>query len=350
MRILITGGAGFIGTALCRYLLCHSDFEIIVLDKLTYAANQRAAREFSQPPRYSLIKADICNFESTETALFSTRPGALIHLAAESHVDRSIASASAFIQTNVNGTLNLLEATRKYLSALDRKNADAFRFLHVSTDEVYGDFVGGGAAREGTPYNPSSPYAASKASSDHLVTAWARTHGVPAIISNCTNNYGPEQHPEKLIPRICQNAMKGWALPIYGDGNQIRDWLHVQDHVRALLSLLRKGSPGERYVIGARNECSNIELVRKICRHFDQQSPRDAPYNTLITFVSDRPGHDERYAIDPSKIEKATGWRPQVTFDEGLEDTVRWYLQHPNWNEELGQVGSRSLPQEMASA
>lgn len=334
MRILITGGAGFIGTALCRYLLRDTDAEIIVLDKLTYASNLTALDELSGDPRYTFIKADICDFDKLDDAFQTHRPAAVVHLAAESHVDRSIADASAFIETNVKGTLVLLEAARRYLS-LAPANTGTFRFLHVSTDEVFGDLGETGTFLESSPYRPSSPYAASKAASDHLVRAWSRTYGLPVIISNCTNNYGPEQYPEKLIPLVCRHAMNGWPLPVYGNGAQVRDWLHVEDHARALWSLLSRAAPGSSYAIGARNECRNIDLVRRICRVFDQLVPSGSPHEELITFVPDRPGHDERYAIDPSKIESEISWRPAISFDDGLTETIRWYLDNPGWQNTL---------------
>ena len=331
MRFLITGGAGFIGTALCRHLLAHTSAEVIVFDKLTYASNRAAVSELCVHPRYDFIQADICNFQKVDTVLKARKPTAVLHLAAESHVDRSIRTPADFVETNVKGTMVLLEAARKYLHSLAPEQAEAFRFLHVSTDEVFGDLGEAGHFREHTPYNPSSPYAASKAASDHMVRAWVRTYGFPAIITNCTNNYGQEQYPEKLIPLICRNAFLGQPLPVYGDGSQVRDWIHVDDHVRALLAVLEKGTPGETYAIGARNECRNIELVETICRAFDRLLPRATPYESLIRFVADRPGHDKRYAIDPTKLEREIGWRPQIDFQDGIEKTALWYLTHSDW-------------------
>ncbi|MHA7776924.1 dTDP-glucose 4,6-dehydratase [Roseibium sp. M-1] len=333
MKLLITGGAGFIGTALCRHLLAKTDAEILVFDKLTYAANTAAVDDFKEDKRYSFVQADICNHWKVDLALRRFRPTAVLHLAAESHVDRSIRNAAHFIETNVTGTMVLLEAVRRYLASQDRQSAAAFRFLHVSTDEVFGDLADDGSCgvfNEKTPYSPSSPYAASKAASDHLVRAWCRTYGIPAMITNCTNNYGPEQFPEKLIPLVCRHAMNGWALPVYGDGSQIRDWIHVDDHASALLSVLQRGTPGETYAIGARNECRNLDLVRLICRSLDSFRLEKAPHESLIRFVADRPGHDRRYAVDPKKIETQTGWRAEISFESGIRETVRWYLDNAN--------------------
>ncbi|WP_298812998.1 dTDP-glucose 4,6-dehydratase [uncultured Roseibium sp.] len=336
MPILITGGAGFIGTALCRHLLEHSDDEIIVLDKLTYAANTKAVAELSRNPRYTLVQADICNFGKVDRVLRRYNPSAVLNLAAESHVDRSIENAADFVETNIKGTMVLLEAIRKFLASLNSSEAESFRFLHVSTDEVFGDLAdlsGNSIFKEDTPYNPSSPYAASKAASDHLVRAWCRTYRIPSIITNCTNNYGPEQYPEKLIPLVCKHARNGWTLPVYGDGHQTRDWIHVSDHARALQMVLKNGRPGQTYAIGARNEVCNLDLVRLICRTFDKLVPERAPHEHLIRFVTDRPGHDRRYAVDPQKVEVATGWKPEVDFKEGIENTIRWYLnQKPEAN------------------
>lgn len=328
MRLMITGGAGFVGTALCRHLLENTDADVAVVDKLTYASNQAAVSEFSHHPRYALLQTDICEARMLESALKQFRPSAVLHLAAESHVDRSIRTPADFVETNVRGTMVLLEAVRSHLAALDAQAAAAFRFIHVSTDEVFGDLPETGTFREETPYAPSSPYAASKAASDHMVRAWLRTYGVPAIVTNCTNNYGPEQHPEKLIPLMCHHAYMGWPLPVYGDGSQVRDWIHVDDHVRALLAVLDHGAIGESYVIGARSECRNIDLVRTICAAFDRLLPRTEPYERLISLVPDRPGHDRRYAVDPAKVEQATGWKPQIGFTEGIERTVAWYLKN----------------------
>lgn len=343
MRFLITGGAGFIGTALCRFLLENTDADVAVVDKLTYASNQAAVTEFSNNPRYTFFQADICETHLVDSALKQFGPSAVLHLAAESHVDRSIRTPADFVETNVKGTMVLLEAVRTYLSTLDTQAAAAFRFVHVSTDEVFGDLPDTGAFREDTPYNPSSPYAASKAASDHMVRAWIRTYGFPAIVTNCTNNYGQEQHPEKLIPLMCHHAFMGWPLPVYGDGSQVRDWIHVDDHVRALLAVLEKGGVGESYVIGARSECRNIDLVRIICGAFDRLLPRAKPCESLISFVPDRPGHDQRYAVDPAKMERDTGWRPQIGFAEGIERTVGWYLKNADWQMARQVPGAKSL-------
>ncbi len=331
MRILITGGAGFVGTALCRYLLACTEAEVIVLDKLTYAANTLALSEFKANPRYTFVQADICNYWAVESTLRRLRPSALVNLAAESHVDRSIINATDFVETNVKGTMVLLEAVRKYLSSLERFQAAQFRFLHVSTDEVFGDLGIEGMFSEKSAYNPSSPYAASKAASDHLVRAWCRTYELPAIVTNCTNNYGPEQFPEKLIPLMCRHALNGWMLPVYGHGGQTRDWIHVDDHVRALLAVLDKGKPGETYAIGARCERRNVDLVQLICRTFDELVPGNAPHERLIRFVEDRPGHDTRYAVEPGKIERETGWRATTDFEDGIRKTICWYLENPDW-------------------
>jgi dTDP-glucose 4,6-dehydratase len=343
MHVLITGGAGFIGTALCRHLLENTDATITVFDKLTYAANTAAMSELAEDERYAFIRGDICNYWEIYSALCKVKPTAIMNLAAESHVDRSIRNASDFIETNVKGTMFLLEAARKYLAPLDRALAPTFRLLHVSTDEVFGDLDAPGIFDENSAYNPSSPYAASKASSDHLVRAWSRTYQIPAIITNCTNNYGPAQFPEKLIPLICRNAMNQRPLPIYGDGSQMRDWIHVDDHARALFMVLENGTPGETYAIGARNEYRNLDLVRLICRIFDELVPKNAPHERLMEFVTDRPGHDKRYAIDPQKIENTIGWRAAVDFEDGLRETVRWYVENADWLSNEPQ-GSKAHP------
>ncbi len=335
MRILVTGGAGFIGSALCRYLMGEPGIAVLNVDKLTYAANLHSLDPIADKPGYEFLRADICDREAMDAAFAAFRPDAVIHLAAESHVDRSITGAGAFIQTNVVGTFTLLEAARGYWMGLKGDARDQFRFLHVSTDEVYGSLGSEGLFREETAYDPSSPYSASKAASDHLAIAWHRTYGFPALISNCSNNYGPYQFPEKLIPLMILNALHGLALPVYGDGSNIRDWLYVDDHARALLIILQRGKLGEKYNVGGRNERANIEVVKRVCSVLDQCSPLDNPHETLITYVQDRPGHDHRYAIDATKLESELGWRAREDFDSGIEKTIDWYLSNRSWWEPL---------------
>jgi dTDP-glucose 4,6-dehydratase len=336
MKILVTGGAGFIGSALIRYLINETDNEVINLDKLTYAGNLDSLLEVADSPRYRFEQADICERESLDRIFSTQRPDTVIHLAAESHVDRSIDGPGDFIQTNLVGTYNMLEAGRSYWSALADKARAGFRFLHVSTDEVYGDLAGcDDLFREDTSYDPSSPYAATKAGSDHLVRAWGRTFRFPVLVTNCSNNYGPYQFPEKLIPHMILNALKGQPLPIYGDGRQIRDWLYVDDHARALYRVLTTGKPGETYNIGGMNEKMNIDVVKEICAILDVMVA-DKPagidrFEELITFVKDRPGHDERYAIDAGKINTDLGWSPAEDFTSGIRKTVSWYLQNRQW-------------------
>ena len=331
MRIIVTGGAGFIGSALCRLLASQKDISLLNVDKLTYAANLRSLEPIAGHPNYRFIKADICDRETMATVLADFKPTAIIHLAAESHVDRSITGADEFIQTNVVGTFTLLEAARDYWSGLHGGAKNAFRFLHVSTDEVYGSLGCEGLFTEDMAYDPSSPYSASKAASDHLVLAWHRTFGLPTLISNCSNNYGPCQFPEKLIPLMILNALHGLSLPVYGDGSNIRDWLYVGDHARALLTILEKGQPGEKYNVGGRNERSNLDVVTRICDLLDIRYPNKPSHRSLISFVDDRPGHDQRYAIDATRLETELGWRAHETFESGIEKTIDWYLTNRQW-------------------
>ena len=336
MKILVTGGAGFIGSALVRYLINETGHAVVNLDKLTYAGNLDSLLPVAESDRYCFEQADICSRESLDDVFARHRPDAVMHLAAESHVDRSIDGPDDFIQTNLVGTYNMLEASRSYWSGLPNEGRAGFRFLHVSTDEVYGDLAGSDDLfREDTAYDPSSPYAATKAGSDHLVRAWGRTFKLPMLVTNCSNNYGPYQFPEKLIPHMILNALKGKPLPVYGDGRQVRDWLYVDDHARALYRVLIDGKPGETYNIGGLNEKMNIDVVREICVILDQLVT-DKPagvgrYEDLITFVKDRPGHDERYAIDAGKINRDLGWAPEEDFASGIRKTVKWYLDNRQW-------------------
>ncbi len=331
MRVLVTGGAGFIGSAVVRHLVIEEGCEVLNLDKLTYAGNLDSLAPVFGRNAYSFAKADICDREAVFDAIEGFRPDHIMHLAAESHVDRSITGAGAFIQTNIVGTFTLLEAARHYWAGLTGEAKAGFRFLHVSTDEVYGSLSEAGLFSETTPYDPSSPYSASKAASDHLAKAWHRTYGLPVVVSNCSNNYGPYHFPEKLIPLNILNALEGQSLPVYGDGSNIRDWLYVDDHARALRLICSRGRLGETYAVGGRNERSNIEVVRRICDLMDELRPSGAPHQRLIRFVPDRPGHDQRYAIDASKLETELGWRAQETFDSGLRKTVEWYLANEAW-------------------
>ena len=335
-RILITGGSGFIGSALIRYIINHTEDSVINIDKLTYAANQSALKEVENNPRYAFEQVDICDFKAIESIFEKYQPDAVMHLAAESHVDRSIDGPAAFIETNIVGTYTLLEAARAYWNSLNDEKKAAFRFHHISTDEVYGDLEGtDDLFTETTPYAPSSPYSASKASSDHLVRAWLRTYGLPTIVTNCSNNYGPFHFPEKLIPLMILNALDGKPLPVYGNGQQIRDWLFVEDHARALYKVVTEGEVGETYNIGGHNEKANIDVVRTICRLLEELVPNKpegvAKYEDLITYVKDRPGHDVRYAIDAAKIGRELGWKPQETFESGIRKTVEWYLNNKKW-------------------
>lgn len=335
-KILITGGAGFIGSAVIRHIINNTDDSVVNLDKLTYAGNLESLQEVSGSDRYVFEQADICDREELKRLFDEHKPDKLMHLAAESHVDRSIDGPGEFIQTNIVGTYNLLEAARAYWSGLEGKKKAIFRFHHVSTDEVYGDLEGEDSLfTEDTSYEPSSPYSASKASSDHLVRAWARTYGFPVVITNCSNNYGPYQFPEKLIPLIILNSLAGKALPIFGTGNQVRDWLYVDDHARALYRVMNEGALGETYNIGGHNEKQNIEVVKTICTILDRLMPEHpdgvGSYADLITYVQDRPGHDNRYAIDAGKIQRELGWVPEETFETGIEKTVQWYLDNNEW-------------------
>jgi len=335
VKIVVTGGAGFIGSAVCRYLVRETQASVINVDKLTYAANLRSLEVIANSPNYTFIKADICDRTAMDAIFRAHTPDIVMHLAAESHVDRSISGSDAFILTNVLGTHCLLEAARAYWMSLPRPKAQEFRFLQVSTDEVYGSLGPDGAFCETTPYDPSSPYSASKAAADHLASAWFRTYGLPVVISNCSNNYGPFHFPEKLIPLVVLNALEGKPLPVYGDGSNVRDWLYVEDHARALYLIACRGRPGEKYNVGGRNERSNLSVVESICDILDALRPRGESRRRLITFVTDRPGHDHRYAIDANKLERELGWRAVETFDTGLAKTVRWYLDNRAWWEPL---------------
>jgi dTDP-glucose 4,6-dehydratase len=332
MRILITGGAGFIGSAVVKLALARGH-DVLNVDCLTYAANLESLKTIASDENYRFLKADICDAEAMTAALSEFRPNAIMHLAAESHVDRSIDGPGTFIQTNVIGTFTLLQAARQYWEGLSGPERDSFRFHHISTDEVYGDLeIDDPEFTETTPYDPSSPYSASKASSDHLVRAWARTYGLPTLITNCSNNYGPFQFPEKLIPVVILKALHGDDIPVYGSGENIRDWLYVDDHADALLTVLAKGKVGETYNIGGNNERTNIELVRTICDLMSKHLPDvDLDFSTLITFVKDRPGHDNRYAINASKIENDLSWSPSISFDDGFDKTIAWYLENEWW-------------------
>ena len=333
MKIIVTGGAGFIGSAVIRQYINDTEHEVINLDALTYAGNLESLAEVNQNPRYTFEHANICDVKALERIFVQHQPDAIMHLAAESHVDRSIDGPAEFIQTNIVGTYNLLDVAKKYWENLSGVKKENFRFHHVSTDEVYGDLEETGYFTEETSYEPSSPYSASKASSDHLVRAWHRTYGLPIVITNCSNNYGGYQFPEKLIPLVTLNALEGKPLPIYGKGDQIRDWLHVDDHARALRLVLETGKTGETYNIGGHNEKTNLEVVKTICNLLDKLVP-DSPYiphESLITYVTDRPGHDQRYAIDADKIAAELGWTPEETFESGIEKTIHWYLDNAEW-------------------
>jgi len=335
LKVLVTGGAGFIGSAVCRYLVRETNAHVLNVDKLTYAANLRSLDPVSNGGRYTFLHADICDRDAMDAVFRQHEPDAVMHLAAESHVDRSITGSDAFVRTNILGTHTLLEAARTYWVGLPAHRADAFGFLHVSTDEVYGSLGPGGCFTETTAYDPSSPYSASKAAADHLVNAWFHTFGLPVIISNCSNNYGPYHFPEKLIPLVIINALEEKPVPVYGDGSNVRDWLYVEDHARALHLIVTKGHPGEKYNVGGRNERTNLAVVEAICDMLDQLAPTGSRRQRLITFVQDRPGHDRRYAIDASKLELDLGWRAGDNFESGLAKTVRWYLNNRDWWEPL---------------
>jgi dTDP-glucose 4,6-dehydratase len=333
LRILVTGGAGFIGSALVRHLISSTPHHVLNLDKLTYAGDPRSLGKAAESNRYSFVQADICDAGAVRAALDGFRPDVVTHLAAESHVDRSIDGPADFIQTNVVGTFTLLGQTLEYWRGLPAAAQQDFRFHHISTDEVFGSLGQEGVFTEATAYDPRSPYSASKASSDHLVRAWGHTYGLPTIVTNCSNNYGPFHFPEKLIPLMIIKCLAGEPLPVYGKGLNVRDWLYVDDHVRALTRVFEAGTPGESYNIGGRAEQANIEVVTRICEGLDRLRPRDdgQSHKVLITYVADRPGHDLRYAIDPSKLEAQLGWRPSETFESGIEKTIAWYLANEWW-------------------
>ena len=335
-KILVTGGAGFIGGAVCRHLIA-SGAAVVNFDKLTYAASPASLSEIEGSNRYTFVQGDVADREAVRAVFETHRPDAVMHLAAESHVDRSIDGAEPFITTNVVGTYVMLEEALRHWRGLPAEQAEAFRFLHISTDEVYGSLGEDGLFTEATPYDPRSPYSASKASADHLVSAWGHTYGLPVLISNCSNNYGPYHFPEKLVPLVILNALEGLPLPVYGDGANIRDWLYVEDHAEALHRILAKGQPGRSYNVGGRNERTNLQVVQTICDLVDEAAPALAsgPRRGLITFVADRPGHDHRYAIDPERIETELGWSPKTNFESGIRRTVAWYLSRRDWWEPL---------------
>ncbi len=335
LNFLVTGGAGFIGSAVVRFLINETNHRVANVDKLTYAGNLESLAAVSSNDRYVFYQQDIVDYEAIDKIFAEFKPDVVMHLAAESHVDRSITGPAEFIQTNIVGTYVLLEVARNYWNNLDSENKGGFRFHHISTDEVYGSLGNEGYFTETSNYDPSSPYSSSKASSDHLVRAWYRTYGLPVIVTNCSNNYGPYQFPEKMIPLMILNALEGKPLPVYGKGGQIRDWLHVEDHARALYIVITRGRPGETYNIGGHNEKTNLDVVTTLCRILDALYPRYPEgiscYEELITFVADRPGHDQRYAIDADKIKNELGWAPAETFESGLRKTVEWYLSHSEW-------------------
>jgi len=347
VKYFVTGGAGFIGSALCYRLMQSPEARVTVVDKMTYAANPASLAPLERDPRFRLVRADICDGALMLDLARAEAPDVIFHLAAETHVDRSIDGADAFVQTNLVGTFAMLQAARAYY---ERARPDRFRFVHVSTDEVFGSLGAEGRFDEETPYDPSSPYSATKAGADHLAQAWHRTYGLPVIISNCSNNYGPRQFPEKLIPLMVLNAIAGQALPIYGNGSNVRDWLHVEDHADALSKIAEMGTPGQSYAVGGDSEKTNLEIVNLVCGLLDARRPISGSYTDQIEFVSDRPGHDLRYAIDASKIRKDLGWTPSRNFEQGLADTVDWYLANESWwrplrervyaGDRLGKVGA----------
>jgi len=345
-RVLVTGGAGFIGSALVRHLVADLGVRVVNLDKLTYAGNLDSLRSIENHANYRFVQGDICDRDTLRQVFASERPQLVMHLAAESHVDRSIDGPLDFVQTNVMGTAVMLEAAREYWNGLAADEREGFRFHHISTDEVYGSLGPDGLFREDTPYSPNSPYAASKAASDHMVRAWHHTYGLPVVVTNCSNNYGPYQFPEKLIPHMILNALAGRPLPIYGAGDQVRDWLYVEDHARALWLAATRGRIGETYNIGGHNERTNMEVVRRLCEHLDRTIPERlggrGSYAELITRVADRPGHDRRYAIDAGKIERELGWRPSLDFETGLARTIDWYLANDAWVRRIQDGGYRA--------
>lgn len=330
-KVIVTGGAGFIGSALVRHLVSEVAHEVVVIDKLTYAATRSSLASAEAGGRMRLIVEDICNKSALDEIIQREKPEQIYHLAAETHVDRSITDPEVFVSTNIVGTFNVLEAARSYWAGLKGTARDRFRVVHVSTDEVFGSLGAGGHFTESTAYDPSSPYSASKAASDHLAKSWHRTYGLPVMISNCSNNYGPFQFPEKLIPLMTLNALEGKVLPVYGTGENVRDWLFVDDHARALVLIASAGRPGETYVVGGRNERTNLEVVSTICEILDRLVPAAYPRRNLIKFVPDRPGHDYRYAIDASKLESELGWTPAMSFESAIEATIRWYLDNRDW-------------------
>lgn len=331
MKIIVTGGAGFIGSAVIRHLMNKTDAEVVNVDKLTYAANLDSLAMVADNPRYRFEQLDICDAEAMVKLFAEVQPTHVMHLAAESHVDRSISGSRAFVETNILGTYNMLEAARGHWMSLAEADKEAFRFHHISTDEVYGSLGAEGLFHETTAYDPSSPYSSSKAASDHLVMAWHRTYGLPVVLSNCSNNYGPYQFPEKLIPLMILNAKDGKSLPVYGDGTNIRDWLHVDDHANALVMVLTKGKLGEKYNVGGRNERTNLQVVHTICDAVDAHINDGQSRRDLITYVTDRPGHDQRYAIDATKLEDELGWKAEFNFDTGIAQTIDWYLNNEDW-------------------